>query len=334
MWHDSGACGECEGPPPPSRLLSDPSLSLTDLLSSSPQRESQWGMTEDAGWNPPFISCSQFKLHVVNITNTTPPAEQQDVGLFSFFLFSSGPSPPRCHLRDQHYVKRPRVYSNKRSRVAEKGVACCYTSQKVFQWQVDKSPLNVPTACNQKKKKKMQRSCQCELVNANLFLLPSSCSICIFFCWLSFPLRHEARGRGAVVDSLDWVLPVLIQGQTEISLKGAAGRGDGGRRRRCGGEGRLFWSALSQPRLILSGLTVVCLHKLGPGWDRVPESSRTADCNKPPAGCHRRLLQSDNADIKLISVYFHPGPQWSGLARFIIKKPGLISKIKACYAPV
>lgn len=111
--------------------------------------------------------------------------------------------------------------------------------------------------------------------------------------------------------------------------------GTGGRRRRCGGEGRLFWSALSQPHLILSGLTVVCLHELGPGWDRVPESSRTADCNKPPAGCHRRLLQSDNADIKLISVlYFHPGPQWSGLARFIIKKPGLISKIKACYAPV
>lgn len=35
-------------------------------------------------------------------------------------------------------------------------------------------------------------------------------------------------GRGAGVDSLDWVLPVLIQGQMQISQKGAVGTGKEG----------------------------------------------------------------------------------------------------------
>lgn len=41
-------------------------------------------------------------------------------------------------------------------------------------------------------------------------------------------MQREAGGSGAVIVSLDWVLPVLIERQTEISLKGAAGTGEGG----------------------------------------------------------------------------------------------------------
>lgn len=39
--------------------------------------------------------------------------------------------------------------------------------------------------------------------------------------------RGKARGSRTVVVSLGWVLPVLIEGQVEISLKGAVGTGEG-----------------------------------------------------------------------------------------------------------
>lgn len=47
-----------------------------------------------------------------------------------------------------------------------------------------------------------------------------------FIYFLLAPLPR-AGGSGAVVVSLSRVLPVLIEGQVEISLKGAVGRGEG-----------------------------------------------------------------------------------------------------------
>lgn len=92
-------------------------------------------------------------------------------------------------------------------------------------------------------------------------------------------------GRGAGVDSLDWLLPVLIQGQTQISQKGAVGTGEEEERRR-----EPVVLDRSQRCIILSGLTVVCLHELGPVWERVSEPPHTVECNQQGVGEDFRSL--------------------------------------------